>query len=135
MMTNFDAPNREQSCIKRDRSNTPLQALQLMNDIQHYEAARGLAQRMMTSSTEAAARITFAYRTVLSRPPAAEEMAVVLELYQRQMRKYEAMPEDAKKAVTFGKTPPITGLAERELASWTLVANLILNLDEAVVRN
>jgi hypothetical protein len=98
MMTNFDAPNREQSCIKRDLSNTPLQALQLMNDIQHYEAARGLAQRMMMSSTEVAARITFAYRTVLSRPPAEEEMAVVMELYQRQMRKYEAMPEEAKKA-------------------------------------
>jgi hypothetical protein len=106
-----------------------------MNDIQHYEAARGLAQRMMMSSTEAAARIAFAYRTVLARPPAEEESAVVLDLYQRQMRKYEAMPEDAKKAITFGESPPATGLAERELAAWTLVANLILNLDEAVVRN
>ncbi len=135
MMTNFDAPNREQSCIQRERSNTPLQALQLMNDIQHYEAARGLAQRMMMSSTEAAARIVFGYRTVLARVPAEEEVAVVLGLYQRQMRKYEAMPEEAKKAVTFGETPPAAGLSERELAAWTLVANLILNLDEAVVRN
>jgi hypothetical protein len=135
LMSNFDAPNREQSCIQRERSNTPLQALQLMNDIQHYEAARGLAQRMMMSSTDVAARITFAYRTVLARPPAPEESAVVLDLYQCQMRKYEAMPEDAKKAITFGESPPATGLAERELAAWTLVANLILNLDEAIVRN
>ena len=90
---------------------------------------------MMMSSTEVAARITFAYRTVLSRPPAEEEMAVVMELYQQQMRKYEAMPEEAKKAVTFGKTPVAAELSERELAAWTLVANLILNLDEAVVRN
>jgi hypothetical protein len=135
MMTNFDAPNREQSCIQRERSNTPLQALQLMNDIQHYEAARGLAQRMMMSSTEAAERISYGYRTVLARVPAEEEVAVVLGLYQRQMRKYEAMPEEAKKAVTFGETPPAAGMSERELAAWTLVANLILNLDEAVVRN
>lgn len=135
LMSNFDAPNREQSCIQRERSNTPLQALQLMNDVQHYEAARGLAQRMMRAATEPAARIDFAYRTVLARPPADEESAVVLDLYQRQMRKYGAMPEEAKKAVTFGESPPDAGLAERELAAWTLVANLILNLDEAVVRN
>ena len=135
MMTNFDAPNREQSCIKRDQSNTPLQALQLMNDIQHYEAARGLAQRMMMSSTDDLLRITFAYRTVLSRNPADEEIQVVMDLYERQMRKYAALPEEAKKAVTFGKSPLPAGLSERELAAWTLVANLILNLDEAVVRN
>jgi hypothetical protein len=135
LMSNFDAPNREQSCIQRERSNTPLQALQLMNDVQHYEAARGLAQRMMRAATEPAARITFAYRTVLARPPADEESAVVLDLYQRQLGKYEAMPGEAKKAVTFGESPPDAGLAERELAAWTLVANLILNLDEAVVRN
>lgn len=134
-LSNFDAPNREQSCIQRERSNTPLQALQLMNDVQHFEAARGLAQRMMTAAADPAGRIAFAYRTVLSRPPADEEAAVVLSLYQRQMRKYAAMPEEAEKAITFGESPPAAGLPARDLAAWTLVANLILNLDEAVVRN
>ena len=88
-----------------------------------------------TSSAEAADRITFAYRTVLARPPADEESAVVLDLYQRQMRKSAAMPAEAQKAITFGESPPAAGLPAGELAAWTLVANLILNLDEAVVRN
>ncbi len=135
LMANFDAPNREQSCIQRERSNTPLQALQLMNDVQHYEAARGLAQRMMRFAPEPAARIAFAYRSVLSRHPSDEEAAVVMGLYQRQMRKYTAMPGDANKAITYGESIPDPGLPPQELAAWTLVANLLLNLDESVVRN
>jgi hypothetical protein len=135
LMSNFDAPNREQSCIARERSNTPLQALQLMNDVQHFEAARAFAQRIMKSAAAPADRITFAYRSVLSRPPSPEESALVLEFYQRQLAKYQAAPDAAKKAVTFGESPPPADLAEPELAAWALVANLILNLDEAVVRN
>lgn len=135
MMSNFDAPNREQSCIARERSNTPLQALQLMNDVQHFEAARAFAQHIMQAAATPEERVNFTYRSVLARPPLPEETAMVLELYQRQLAKYQAAPAEAKKAVTFGESKPPAELPEPELAAWTLVANLILNLDEAVVRN
>jgi len=135
LLTNFDAPAREQSCIRRDRTNTPLQALQLMNDIQHWEAARGFAQRIMTAAPSPEARVAFAFRTVLARPPAPEEVAIALALFERQLARYQAAPEEAKKAVTFGESKPPADLNEPELAAWSLVANLILNLDEAIVRN
>ncbi len=135
LMVNFDAPSREQSCIRRERSNTPLQALQLMNDVQHYEAARAFAARIIAAAASPEERIAFAFRTVLSRPPAPEESAVVAALFQRQLAKYQAAPAEAKKAVTFGESKPPEGISEPDLAAWALVANLILNMDETVVRN
>lgn len=135
ILSNFDAPNREQSCIRRERSNTPLQALQLMNDVQFYEAACGLARRMIAAAATPEERIAFAFRNVLARKPAPEESAAALELYNRQLAKYQAAPEEAKKAITFGESKPPAGINEPELAAWTLVANLILNMDEASVRN
>jgi hypothetical protein len=106
-----------------------------MNDVQHFEAARAFAQRIMKAAATPQDRIAFAYRSVVSRPPLPEETAMVLELFQRQLEKYLAAPAEAKKAVTFGESKPPAELPEPELAAWTLVANLILNLDEAVVRN
>ena len=135
LLVNFDAPNREQSCVRRDRTNTPLQALQLMNDVQHYEAARGFAQRIMASASSPEARILFAYRSVLARPPTAEESAVLQEFYQHQLAKYQNTPAEATKAIHFGESKPPPDLGAPELASWTLVANLLLNLDEAIVRS
>jgi len=135
LMTNFDAPPREQFCLHRERSNTPLQALQLMNDVQHYEAARGLAQGMMAASPGTEARIEFAFRSVLSRQAAAEEIEIASKLFQRQLAKYQAAPEEATKAVHFGESTPPENLNLPELAAFTLVANLILNMDEAIVRN
>jgi hypothetical protein len=135
LMSNFDAPNREQSCIARERSNTPLQALQLMNDVQHFEAARAFAERIMKAAATPDGRVAFAFRSVTARPPAPEETAMLLEFHRLQLAKYQAAPDEAKKAVTFGESKPPADLPEPELAAWTLVANLILNLDEAVVRN
>ncbi len=134
-MINFDAPNREQSCTRRERSNTPLQALQLMNDVQHYEAARGFAERIMAGAAAPAERVAFAFRSVLSRGPSAPEAEAVLDLYNKTLAKYQAAPAEAKKAISFGESKPAAGLNEPELATWALVANLILNMDEAVVRN
>ncbi|MBL9173182.1 MAG: PSD1 domain-containing protein [Verrucomicrobiales bacterium] len=135
-MTTFDAPNREQGCTRRERSNTPLQALQLLNDIQHFEAARGLATRMLTEGGRTPAeRITFAYRTLLSRPPTPDELAVVTAALERHRARYAADPASARKAVTFGESRAPQDLPEAELAAYTLAANLLLNLDETVTRN
>ncbi len=134
-MVNFDAPNREQSCARRERNNTPLQALQLMNDVQHYEAARAFGERLMKAAVTPEDRIILAFRMVLSRRPLPEEGAAVRELYRQQLAKYQAAPAEAKKAITFGESKPDPALNEPELAAWALVCNLILNMDEAVVRN
>ncbi len=135
-MATFDAPNREQFCSRRERSNTPMQALQLLNDVQHYEAARALAQRTLTeagSSTDR--RIDWIFRAVLSRIPTAQERPVITQALDRHLRRYQTDPEAAKKAIRNGESQPNAALNETELAAWTLVANLILNLDETVTRN
>ena len=135
-MVNFDAPSREQSCTVRERSNTPMQALQLMNDVQHIEAARGFAERLMTEGGATPdERITFGYRLVLARHPSAEELEVVRAAMGEHLAKYQAAPEAAAKLIRQGESPPKAGLAEPELATWTLIANLLLNLDETITRN
>ena len=134
-MTNFDGPSREASCTRRERSNTPMQALQLMNDIQHIEAARNFAQRVMSEGGSSLdARITFAWRSVTSRYPTAEEAMVVQRAYEQHLARYQGDPAAAKKLVTYGESTLKPGLNESELAAWTMVANLVLNLDEALTR-
>ena len=135
-MTNFDAPNREQPCARRDRSNTPLQALQLMNDVQHVEAARGLAERMMTEGGATAAdRIAFAFRVVLGRRPRSAEVTIVTGQLNRHLERYAKAPDDAKKAIGHGDSKANPHLPPTELAAYTLVANMLLNLDETLTRN
>jgi hypothetical protein len=135
LMENFDMPNRESSCIRRDRTNTPLQALQLMNDVQHYEAARAFAEQILAAAPGTGERIVYAYRRALSRHADADEIATVAVFAQTQLARYQAAPEEAKKAINFGESKPSSDVDPAELAAWSLVANLILNLDEAIVRN
>jgi hypothetical protein len=135
-MASFDAPNREQSCARRGRSNTPLQALQLMNDIQHVEAARELASRILKEGGESAEeRIRWGWRVVTSRQPDAEELAVVARTLERYRDRYAADAEAAAQLITYGESKADPELTPAELAAYTLVANLLLNLDEAVSRN
>ena len=135
-LVNFDAPNREQFCARRERSNTPLQALQLMNDIQHVEAARALAARTLTEGgVEDTARIGWLFRAVLARPPSAAETKVVADALAGNRARYEADVQAATQAIQHGESKPPAGLAPAELASWTLVANMMLNLDETLSRN
>jgi hypothetical protein len=135
-MSNFDGPSREQFCTRRERSNTPLQALQLMNDTQHFEAARALAERVLEQGGPTAEeRIVFLYRTVLSRPPDADEVKFIKQAYQTQRALFDADPPAAAKVIEVGESAPKRLHTNEETAAWTLVANLVLNLDETVNRN
>lgn len=135
-MSNFDGPNREQFCTRRERSNTPLQALQLMNDVQHFEAARALAERTLAAAGPGTAeRIEFLYQTVLARSPEAEERQLVQTAYERQLELFTSDPEAAANAVKTGESTPGNIAPAPETAAWTMMANLILNLDETVMRN
>jgi hypothetical protein len=134
-MTTFDAPNREQFCARRERSNTPLQALQLMNDVQHVEAARALAERTLAAAADDEGRIGWLFRVVLARQPEAGEADVVAETLAGHRLRYKADSEAARRVVSHGESKPGAGVSPDELAAWTLVANMILNLDEALNRN
>jgi hypothetical protein len=134
-MSTFDAPAREASCVRRERSNTPLQALALMNDVQHVEAARAFAQRILKEGgTDDAARLAFAWRTAVGRRPKAEEASATQEALAAHRARYAAAPEDATKLITFGDSKPDPALPAPELAAWTLTAGLLLNLDETLNR-
>jgi len=135
-LTNFDATNREQLCAVRDRTNTPLQALQLMNDVQHFEAARALAERVLAEGGKSSEeRITFLYRTVLARKPDAEEIRLVATALEKQRSLYAAEPDAAAKVVEVGESKPRRIAPDVETAAWTMIANLVLNLDETISRN
>jgi hypothetical protein len=135
-MTNFDGPNREQFCTVRDRTNTPIQALQLMNDVQHFEAARVLAERVVRDGGSThAERISHLYRIVLSRKPTASETKIVEAALEKQLALYRDTPDAAKKAVRVGEAPLKASVPDVELAAWSMIANLVLNLDETLNRN
>ncbi len=135
-MSNFDGPNREQVCTMRERSNTPLQSLQLMNDIQHVEAARALAERILSEEGGSPDdRVSFLFRTVLSRRPTTDETAIVLACLARQQALYQAEPELAKQLVSTGESVPRNCAPVEETAAWTMIANLVLNMDETLNRN
>jgi hypothetical protein len=135
-MSNFDGPNREQVCTVRERSNTPMQALQLMNDTQHFEAARALGERLLSEGGASDdSRITWLYRTVLSRRPATDELALITKALQKQRDVYRADLEAANKAIRVGESTPKNTASADETAAWTMIANMVLNLDETVCRN
>jgi len=135
-MSNFDAPNREQSCTRRERSNTPMQALQLLNDVQHFEAARALAERALAECRgDDAARIAWLFRTVLARTPDEKERALLTTALARQRELFKADPTAAEKAIRVGESKPKRVAPAPETAAWTLVANAVLNFDETLNRN
>ena len=134
-MSNFDGPNREQFCTVRERSNTPLQALQLLNDTQHFEAARAFAERLLNEGGKTPEeRIVFAYRIALSRSPDAEETSVVLGVLRQCLARFQMDPESATQVIAVGESKPRGKFEPAELATYTLIANLMLNLDETITR-
>ena len=128
----FDAPSRELVCARRDRTNTPLQALAVLNDPVFVECARALAARLLAlpDATDAA-RVEEGYRLCVARAPTAAETAVLLELLADRRA---AGREDPEAAATFAHGEPAADLDAGELAAWTLVANVLLNLDETLTK-
>lgn len=131
----FDAPSRETCTVRRSRTNTPLQALVLMNDEQYVEASRRLAERMMTEGGSSPPdRASYAFRLATARPPRTDELEVLLKTYEAQLADYRADAEAAGKLLAIGESKRNEALDQAELAAWTMVANLILNLDETVTK-
>ena len=135
-MGTFDAPPRESCVVVRERTNTPLQALLILNDPQYVEAARGLAERVMKSKAESPAnKAATMFRLAAGRSATDEEVIELVESYQRELKHFQDNPEAAKQLTAVGAIPPSEELNRMELAAWTLTANLILNLDEVVTKN
>ena len=129
----FDAPTRDVCTIKRSRTNTPLQALALLNEVTFVEAARVLAQRMLTEGgATPEARFTWAMQHLLARPPTASEMKVLTTGLSTKLARFQKSPEEAQKLAAFGEAKATAPTPE--LAAYTLMANVLLNLDEVITR-
>ena len=127
----FNAPTREECTVRRERTNTPLQALVTMNDPQFFEASRALAEQAMRTGEGFDQRLDLMTGRLIARPFSQPERAVAREAFRDFMRYYDSHPEDAAKAVAVGESKPEAG-AKPELAAWTMLANQLLNLDEAL---
>jgi hypothetical protein len=131
----FDATAREQCAVRDTRTNTPLQALNLMNDATYVEAARMLAERMLlTVRTGPRERLAWAFRAVTSRPPDVMEQQTLLENLNAQLAYFRERPREAEKLLAIGEKRNDAGLDLAELAAYTMTASLILNLDEAITK-
>ncbi len=133
-LTTFDAPNREVCTVRRGRTNTPLQALVTMNDPVFIEAAQSLARRMVAIAGTPAERVNFGIRACLTRPARDNEVQRLLGLHAESLALYKTKPEKARDMATnpIGAAPPNTDIAD--LAAWTTVANVLLNLDETLMK-
>ncbi len=126
----FDAPSREYCVVRRPRTNTPLQALSLLNDPVYIEAAQSLARRMIaeSSSADPQARLSRGFRLCLARTPQPAEVDRLLALFNRELERFRTDDKAAQSMA--GATSPADDVAER--AAWTVVANVLLNLDETL---
>ena len=132
-MVVFDVPSRENCNVRRERTNTPLQALTLMNDPQYVEAARQLAERTMVGHDGSAAeKIRQMYTYAFGSKPVDKHHAVLKRSYDKFHSSFSDSPDDAKQLVQVGDSFPTPGLDPVELASLTMVANQIMNLDSFI---
>ncbi len=134
-MTTFDAPSREVCQVKRARTNTPLQALELLNDVTYVEAARRLGQLMLTEGGRSAEeRLTFAFRRATARSPGADELRILIRGLEHHRQTYRSDKEAAERLIRHGDSPLDPKLDPVELAAYTAIASVILNLDETITR-
>jgi hypothetical protein len=129
-MATFDAPNREVCTLRRPRSNTPLQALVTLNDPVYIEAAQGLARRMSQSSSSIKDQIAYGFRLCLAREPRTRELQQLVQFYEEARASYSARPELASKMIAASSHAD----SNLELAALTAVGNVLLNLDELLMR-
>jgi hypothetical protein len=133
MLTNFDASGREACVVRETRTNTPLQALNLMNDVTFNEAARFIAQRMIKEGgADPASRLRYGFRLILSRAPRLSEVDVLEGSLKYHKDYFSSDPEKASALLKVGDSPADKSLDPQELAAYASVASLMLNLDEAV---
>ena len=134
-MLAFDAPSREECCAERNRSNIPQQALVLLNDPSYVEAARSLAARILKECNGSPEeRVAWAWRQVLQRLPRVEEMETVMPLVRTHIEHYKADPAAAESLLKTGLTAVPADVDKTELAAWTHVARVLLNLHETITR-
>jgi hypothetical protein len=131
----FDSPTRETCTVRESRTNTPLQALDLMNDVTYVEAARKLAERMMLhGGPTPQARIEFGWRLLLGRRPKGRESAALMSALEKFLRHYRSDSAGAVELLNEGHSPWNRSLDPAELAAYSGVASLMLNLDETVTK-
>jgi Protein of unknown function (DUF1553) len=134
-MVAFDAPGRETCVVREVRTDTPLQALNVLNDVTYVEAARAFAERIMQEAgTSPAARVTAAFRAATARRPRPEELAILLDGLADHLARFHRDPVAASALIHAGETMPDPRLDARELAAYTATAQLILNLDETITK-
>ena len=134
-LANFDASSREAHVVKPVVTNTPLQALNLMNDVAYVEAARRLAERLMVEGgATPEARVAFAYRTATAQRPGPRAQMVLVNSFRQQLNRYKADRKAALALVSAGDSKRDESLDVTELAAYTMVANLILNLDQTMTK-
>lgn len=131
----FDAPSREECAAERNRSNIPQQALVLLNDPTYVEAARAFAARILQTEGDAAQRITWAMQQALQRQPSAEEMKTLSSLLDKHLAGYAKDTAAAEALLKTGAAPDAANLNQSELAAWTHVARVLLNLHETITRS
>jgi hypothetical protein len=131
----FDAPTRETCTAQRSQTNTPLQALALMNDPTFVEASRKLAERIMVQpDVDDSGRVAFAFRASTARRPLKDEVRILLDIFEAQKVAFTEKPDDARKLLAVGESKREESLAEVDLAAWTTVSSIILTLDETVTK-
>jgi hypothetical protein len=133
MMTLFDAPSREASCVRRSRTNTPLQSLALFNEPQRVEAARKLAERLLKDQKEDGARLDLLFTLLASRKPTKTERSACSKLLQSQRTRYADKGEEAEALCKVGDAPRDPGLDPKEVAAWAQVAGTVLASDLAIL--
>ncbi len=134
-MTTFDAPSRESCTVRRERTNTPLQALLLMNEPQFIEASRGLAERTLREAGPTVDdRLTYLFRLVTSRCPDATDLKELEATLKELSAHYAAKPDAARQLIAIGETKPDPRFNPAELAAWTMIGNIVLNLDEVITK-
>ena len=134
-MLNFDSATRETCTVGTERTNTPLQALNLMNDVTFVEASRKFAERMYLEGGQSPAeRLAYGFEMATARPPSNQESAVLERAFAKQLESFRGDPKAAARLLAQGESPVDFRAKRSEIAAYAMTAGLILNLDETVTK-